>query len=207
MEICCLVRRPRPFPSGIGNGRLPNKYITASSIWDRNHAAWLARLHRKKQGRYVGGWSARHNNRLQWIQFDLRGYKRIYKVATQGRQDINQWVTKYKIAYSQNGRRWVFYKKYSRVVVFGGNRDRNTVKENILRPRIVARYVRIYPVSWHGHISLRAEFYIRNVCKYLKRMQEYHIVHVKAFNLFIMHAVKCIHVDNQRTSSNHQKEM
>jgi len=85
---------------------------------------------------------------------------RIYKVATQGRQDLNQWVTRYRIYYSQDGRRWVAYKKNSRVVSFRGNRDRNTVQQHVFRPTIIARYVRINPTGWYRHISLRAEFYV-----------------------------------------------
>ncbi|XP_031574918.1 EGF-like repeat and discoidin I-like domain-containing protein 3 [Actinia tenebrosa] len=109
--------RPRIFPSGISNGRLPNKYITASSQWDKNHAPWLARLHRKRRGRLVGGWSARKNNRGQWIQFNLRSPKRVFKIVTQGRSDTNQWVKSFIIRYSVDGRRWVWYKRNSVIKV------------------------------------------------------------------------------------------
>ncbi|EDO48090.1 predicted protein, partial [Nematostella vectensis] len=163
-----LLRRPRPQPSGISNGRLPNKYITASSEWDRFHAAWLARLHRKKKGRYVGAWSSRINNRRQWIQVDLRGYKKIYKIVTQGRHDANQWVTSFKVRYSQNKRHWTWFKTKSRTVVFRGNRDRHSLKVNAFNPPFTARYVRVYPRTWHRHISLRLELYVVRACKSLK---------------------------------------
>ena len=43
--------------------------------------------------------------------------------------------------------------------VFPGNNDRYTPVSNDLKYSIITRYIRIYPVSWHGHISMRAEFY------------------------------------------------
>ena len=104
-------------PLGISNNRLNNRYITASSIWDKYHAAWLARLYNKKRGRYIGGWSSKVNRRGQWIQYDLRRPKKIVKVATQGRQDLNQYVTRYIIKYSADAFHWTPYRKYSRVQV------------------------------------------------------------------------------------------
>lgn len=102
---------------GISNNRLNNRYITASSSWNRYHVAWLARLYNKKRGRYHGGWSAKVNRRGQWIQFDFRQPKTIVKVVTQGRADANQWVTRYFIKYSSDAFYWTPYKKYSRVQV------------------------------------------------------------------------------------------
>ena len=50
--------------------------------------------------------------------------------------------------------------------IFQGNKDQNTIKENLFIPPFRARYVRIHPWSWVGHISLRAEFYGSVICKY-----------------------------------------
>ena len=105
-------------PMGISNNRLNNRYITASSIWNRYHAAWLARLYNKKRGRNRGGWSAKVNRRGQWIQFDLRRPKTIVKVVTQGRADANQWVTRYFIKYSSDAFYWTPYRKNSRAQVY-----------------------------------------------------------------------------------------
>lgn len=93
------------------------RYITASSSWDRYHAAWRARLLQRVTGRYRGGWSARRNNRRQYIQFDLRRPFRVVKVVTQGRYDARQWVTTFVISYSQDKYRWIRYKHYGRVKV------------------------------------------------------------------------------------------
>ena len=108
---------PVPRPFGLSNNRIGNRYITASSSVDRYHAPWLGRLRNKKNGRFNGGWSAKVNKQGQWIQVDLRRPRTIVKVVTQGRYDVNQWVTKFYIKYSSDAFYWVPYRKYSRVQV------------------------------------------------------------------------------------------
>ena len=111
------VRRGAPKPLGLQNGRIPNSAITASSQWDRNHASWLARLKRPKRGRYAGSWSAKINNRQQWLQVNFRGPKKVVAVATQGRQDYNQWVTLYYLSFSVDGIYFASYVKNGRTKV------------------------------------------------------------------------------------------
>ena len=85
---------------GLQTGRLKNHMMTASSQWDINHAAYFARLHGRRRGRYMGAWSSRYNNRYQWLQVDFGGAAKIIRLSTQGRQDANQWVTQYYVSHS-----------------------------------------------------------------------------------------------------------
>lgn len=41
--------------------------------------------------------------------------------------------------------------------VFYGNADRSSSVQNLLRPPIVARYIRILPLGWHTRIAVRME--------------------------------------------------
>ena len=102
---------------GVSKGLVKKRYIKASSEWDRYHAAHLARLNQKPTGRYKGGWSAKKNNRKQWIQFDFRRPVRISKIACQGRSDAKQYVTSFAVAYSPDGYRWTPFKVNSRLKV------------------------------------------------------------------------------------------
>ena len=43
--------------------------------------------------------------------------------------------------------------------VYDANSDRNSVVVNKLIQAIEARFIRIYPESWHGHMSTRMELY------------------------------------------------
>ena len=91
--------------------------MRASSEWDQYHAAYLARLNLKPRGRFKGGWSAKKNNRKQWIQVNFRRPVRVSMVAMQGREDANQFVTSFAVAYSPDGYRWTPFKANSRLKV------------------------------------------------------------------------------------------
>ena len=51
----------------------------------------------------TGAWSAKTNDKAQWIQVNLGKIMEVTKVGMQGRQDSAQWVTKYKVSYSKDG--------------------------------------------------------------------------------------------------------
>lgn len=101
------------------SGRISNTQITASSTWDAYHAPFLARLNRPRQGKFMGAWSAKMNNRLQWLQVDFKKNARITEIATQGRADADQWVTQYYVKFGQDGAHFAEYKiRNSRKVSF-----------------------------------------------------------------------------------------
>lgn len=145
---------------------IPDDSISASSIHDVNHNAARARLNIARQGSLTGSWSARHNNALQWLQVKLNKVSKITAFATQGRQDYNQWVKSYKLQYSLDGGH---FESYNGGHVFSGNKDRSTVVGHRLVKPIIAKYIRLRPVTWYGHISMRMELFgctegIRNTC-------------------------------------------
>ena len=96
-------------PLGMKNGRIPSRAITVSSKWDRYHGGNRARLQISRRGRYIGAWSAKHNNPYQWIKVDFSRPVKVLAVATQGRQDLSQWVTRYYLSYSFDGINFVDY--------------------------------------------------------------------------------------------------
>ncbi len=92
------------------SGLITDAQITASSQHDYNHAAIQGRLNFQQVGYKKGGWSAGGNDLNQWIQVDLRSTTRVTSIATQGRNKVNQWVTKYKLQYSDDGINFLYYK-------------------------------------------------------------------------------------------------
>ena len=95
---------------GMENRRIKDAQITASSQWDANHAAIQARLNFKAGGGKQGAWSARRNDGNQWIQVALGSYTKLTSIATQGRNGAySQWVTKYKLQYSDDGVNFHYY--------------------------------------------------------------------------------------------------
>ena len=92
------------------NGALSDAEVKASTEWDNNHAAIQGRLRYLEKPRKAGSWSAKFNNLDQWLQIDLGSrYTKITGLATQGRNSYSQWVTKYKVQYSDDGANFQYY--------------------------------------------------------------------------------------------------
>ena len=96
-------------PLGMQNGRIRATQISATSSWDKNHGPSNGRLNFQRSGTRMGAWCARHNNQYQWLAVDFGRTMRVVKFATQGRQDANNWVTKYYLTFSQDN---VFFAEY-----------------------------------------------------------------------------------------------
>ena len=95
---------------GMENRLIKDAQIIASSEWDSNHAAIQARLNFKAGGGKNGGWSSGSNDVNQWIQVSLGSYTTLTGIATQGRNAVNQWVTKYHLQYADDGVNFHYYK-------------------------------------------------------------------------------------------------
>lgn len=97
---------------GMESGAISDGQITSSSQWDGNHAAIQGRLHFEAGGGKAGGWTAGKNDANQWLQVDLGSeYCKVTRVATQGRNKYEQWVTKYKLQYSNDGVHFQYYRQ------------------------------------------------------------------------------------------------
>ena len=100
---------------GMKDGAISDGQITASSQYDSNHAPFQGRLDFTK---WKGGsWSASKNDLHQWLQVDLGNEStKVTRVATQGRNDYNQWVTKYKLQYRNDGVNFQYYREQGQTV-------------------------------------------------------------------------------------------
>ena len=86
---------------GVESGAISDTQMSASSQWDENLTASQGRLNLKAVPGKGGSWSAKDNNVSQWLQVDLGNpHTKVTALATQGRNDYRQWVTKYKVQYS-----------------------------------------------------------------------------------------------------------
>ena len=56
----------------------------------------------------MGAWTAKFNNKGQWLEVDLGETTKVTMVATQGRYDYDQWVQSYKVAHSKYGDHFEF---------------------------------------------------------------------------------------------------
>ena len=102
---------------GMESGEISNGQVSASSEWDGNHAAIQARLYFEAAPDKAGSWSAKYNNLDQWLQIDLGSKHEVTGLATQGRNGYGQWVTKYKVQYSDNGVNFQYYMEQGQAAI------------------------------------------------------------------------------------------
>ena len=89
---------------GVESGAISDGQMSASSQLDENYAASQGRLYVEAVSGKSGSWSAKVSNVSQWLQVDLGNpHTKVTALATQGRNNYPQWVTKYKVQYSGDG--------------------------------------------------------------------------------------------------------
>jgi len=98
----------------------------------------------------IAVWSAQINEVGQWMEIDLGGEARVVGVVTQGRCGGVQWVKKFVVKLSVDGREWG-----NVLGEFDGGRPDEKSEARFASP-LAARYVRLVVTSWEGHISMRA---------------------------------------------------
>ena len=83
-----------------GNGRLHFQYMSSPL----RYGAWIT-----LGGHYLQG---------SWWQVDFGSWTKVTIIATQGRQDAAQWVTKYRVSYSYDRLFFSYYKEGDYTKVF-----------------------------------------------------------------------------------------
>ena len=116
-------------PLGMEDRRILSGHLRASSSYNYNHGPDRSRLNIVNGRGRTGAWVARHRNYNQWLQIDLREMTIVKGIATQGRREAHQWVTKYQISYSRFGARFISYVSFGRVKV----RRRNCTLRKLIR--------------------------------------------------------------------------
>uniref|UniRef100_A0AAQ4PWB3 F5/8 type C domain-containing protein n=1 Tax=Gasterosteus aculeatus aculeatus TaxID=481459 RepID=A0AAQ4PWB3_GASAC len=123
------------------------------------YSSWTPSKARLNNQGFGCAWLSKFNDLHQWIQIDLKEVAVVSGILTQGRCDADEWITKYSIQYrAVETLNWIYYKDQTgNNRVFYGNSDRSSTVQNLLRPPIVARYVRLLPLGWHTRIAMRLE--------------------------------------------------
>ncbi|XP_062991292.1 probable carboxypeptidase X1 [Elgaria multicarinata webbii] len=152
-------------PLGLESLRVRDSQLRASSIKRDGLGPHRGRLNIQSginDGDFFdGGWCAGYQDKKQWLEIDARRMTRFTGVITQGLNSIwtYDWVTSYKIQFSNDTHSWQPCKNGSEEATFPGNKDPETPALSLLPVPVVARYIRINPQTWfeNGTICLRAE--------------------------------------------------
>ncbi|XP_078667033.1 uncharacterized protein LOC144908936 isoform X2 [Branchiostoma floridae x Branchiostoma belcheri] len=147
-------------PIGVESKAIEDTHMKATSVLgqDSFNGPHRARLHMKRDASGAGGWTAGEFDDDQYLQIDLGEDMVFTGVVTQGKAGTNEWVTKYRLLYSDDGELWQYYKDDSgQPVEFEGNRDADTPVRQLLDKPITTRFVSFNPVQWANRISMRVE--------------------------------------------------
>ena len=133
----------------------PNSMRNASSVWGDRGLNYKLQSCGNSMIDSSGGWCSKHNKVGQWIQLDNGKLGSISGIITQGRKNADQWVKSFRVKYKdESGSWWDVDGK-----TFPGNTDRNTKVTTTFSKPVRARYIRIYPQTWKGHMSMRADMF------------------------------------------------
>ena len=112
-----------------------------------NYSSKFAELSSKRS------WASNPQSRyLSYLQVDFPDYFHIDGIITKGRSGAKEWVTQFYVEYwDRYSDNWT---KYSQIL--NGNRNDDAVATN--QVSIDTNKLRIYPIKWHRHPSLRIGF-------------------------------------------------
>jgi len=102
----------------------------------------------------IKGWCAQTNVIGEWYQMDNGVVGKITGVAIKGRDDSEQWVKTFKVQSKGATGTWT---EVDSGKVYTGNTDKETQVDVTFDAPVDARYIRIYPQTWHRHMSMRAD--------------------------------------------------
>lgn len=132
---------------GLDNGLMTMEQISVSSS---SQLIQYLRLSAKS------AWRAALDNPHQYVQFNFIEARNLTGITTMGGDGA--WTTAYKIFYSNDERQWnPVIDENGDEKVFLGNFDAESLQTNFFERPLHAKFLRIQPVKWHDHISLKVE--------------------------------------------------
>ena len=100
------------------------------------------------------GWSAQANQVGEWYELDNGSATDISGVVIKGRVGGHrQYVTSFKAQYKDSEGAW---KDVDSGYIFEGSQDKGSQANVFFKAPINTSAIRIYPQTWHGHMSMRA---------------------------------------------------
>uniref|UniRef100_A0A8B9SRU5 Coagulation factor V n=1 Tax=Anas platyrhynchos TaxID=8839 RepID=A0A8B9SRU5_ANAPL len=122
---------------------------------------WEPKLARLNNSGTYNAWSTTMKDDLPWIQVDFQRQVLLTGIQMQGAKQFlkSLYIQKFFIAYSKDKRKWKTFKgdSFQAQKIFEGNSDANSIKENIIDPPIIAKYIRVYPTQAYNRPTLRME--------------------------------------------------
>ncbi|XP_062816835.1 adipocyte enhancer-binding protein 1 isoform X1 [Anolis carolinensis] len=150
-------------PIGMESHRIEDDQILSSSMLRHGLGAQRGRLNTQagsnEDDYFDGAWCAEDDSRIQWLQVDTRRTTKFTGVIIQGRDSLihDDFVTTFYVGFSNDSQNWQMYSNGYEEMLFYGNVDKDTpVMTEFPEPK-VARFIRVYPLTWNGSLCMRME--------------------------------------------------
>ncbi|XP_071757746.1 discoidin, CUB and LCCL domain-containing protein 1 isoform X2 [Centroberyx gerrardi] len=138
------------------NSNLAVSGLNASSFWDKTDSREQI-MYWSPGNMGSGGefppWAAGNNDPNPWLELELIDKSTVTGIITMGSNEL--YVESYILLFSKDRKNWKVYKGAlsKEKKVFGAHSDGHLRVLNSLFPPVVARFVRLQPLSWHGRAS------------------------------------------------------
>eukprot|EP00795_Rhopilema_esculentum_P007452 gene7452-13218_t len=150
--------KPEDNPLGMEDKSIKNYQLSSSSDWDLNHLPFYARLNQPGSLQWCASWNKHGTDQFIRVDFDKRQV--ISGVSVQGQATWDNWVTSYKIKYTEDGYLWKTLQENGIDKIFTGPTSRNTPVKHKFTTSLKAFGIIVNPQTFHGNdICLRIELY------------------------------------------------
>ena len=142
---------------------LPDSSLSESSFRTINEQrdASKSRLNPLQSGNHENvGLRPNDDNIREWIQADLLVIVHVYRIDTKGYRitQFQHWIKTFQLQYRSGTEKSRIVTSSTGGITFDANFDAETVVTNEFPP-VVARVVRLYPLTWLRAITLLWELY------------------------------------------------
>ncbi|XP_005798560.1 discoidin, CUB and LCCL domain-containing protein 1-like isoform X1 [Xiphophorus maculatus] len=133
--------------------------LNASSFWDKNsqeHTVFSASRNTESSHDFLL-WTADHGDPNPWVEIELSERSTVTGLVTTG--SSVSYMESYSLQFSKDRKSWKTYKDAmsKEKKVFQAYTDGHLRVLNSLFPAVVARFVRLQPLSWHTRASARVQ--------------------------------------------------
>jgi hypothetical protein len=165
-------------PIGLQSKQLPDECLTSSSSLTSSASAsearifgpscWVSskgKLKFRKEGATRVVDLSEPQEGSEYIEIDMQRVQLVKAIQTQGgvlpSTDYHCWVTEYVLETSYDSQQWTLVGPPGIPTRFHANRDADHVATTVLVQPLLARYIRIWPVSWYMAPALRLEIFVQ----------------------------------------------
>uniref|UniRef100_I3JHY3 Si:dkey-34d22.1 n=1 Tax=Oreochromis niloticus TaxID=8128 RepID=I3JHY3_ORENI len=139
------------------NNNLAVSALNASSFADKNSQeqtkSWNSRNNDFSHNFLL--WTADSSDQSPWVEMELSDRSTITGIVTTGSNEY--YMESYIFLFSKDRKNWKLYKESKERKVFQAYTDGHLRVLNSLFPAVVARFVRLQPLSWHGRASAQIQ--------------------------------------------------